>query len=97
MAPNTALITADELLRMPDDGFHRYEVVAGRSMTMAPACSLHGAVGMRLGAILTTFVEERGLGVVFNGDTGFKLAADPDTVRAADVSFVRHARVVAEG
>jgi len=29
------------------------------------------------------------LGAVFAQDTGFKIAADPDTVRGADVAFVR--------
>ena len=29
------------------------------------------------------------MGAVFAQDTGFKIAADPDTVRGADVAFVR--------
>jgi len=38
-----------------------------------------------------------GLGVVFSADTGFKIAADPDTVRAPDVAFVRRERIPASG
>jgi Uma2 family endonuclease len=41
---------------------------------------------------LGDFVHARGLGVVFAQDTGFKIASDPDTVRAPDVAFVARER-----
>ncbi|MGH7637612.1 MAG: Uma2 family endonuclease, partial [Gemmatimonadaceae bacterium] len=34
-----------------------------------------------------------GLGAVFGQDTGFKIAFDPDTVRAPDLAFVSRERV----
>ena len=41
MATRTRPVTAEELLRMPDDGF-RYELVKGELRKMVPAGSEHG-------------------------------------------------------
>lgn len=90
------LVTADELMRMPDDGV-KHELVEGRLITMTHAGSLHGRLAMRLGAAVDRFVEEHALGAVFAAETGFRLARDPDTVRAPDVSFVRKERLLEEG
>src|SRR3990172_3882680 len=38
-------------------------------------------------------VDERGLGEVLAAETGFKLASNPDTVRAPDVAFIRSDRL----
>ena len=38
-------------------------------------------------------VEANDLGVVFAAETGFRLATDPDTVRAPDVAFITKTRV----
>jgi Uma2 family endonuclease len=86
------LVTADELYMLPDDGF-RYELVRGEVRRMPPAGSEHGAVVMNLGSPLHWFVRSHGLGVVFGAETGFKIASDPDTVRAPDLAFVRHERI----
>ena len=48
---------------------------------------------MALGWRLAQFVSERGLGKVYAAETGFKLRAGPDTVRAPDAAFVSRARV----
>jgi Uma2 family endonuclease len=53
----------------------------------------HGRVAARLAKILMDHVDERVLGDVLAAETGFKLASDPDTVRAPDVAFVRGDRV----
>jgi Uma2 family endonuclease len=42
---------------------------------------------------LARHVEANDLGVVFAAETGFRLASDPDTVRAPDVAFVIKTRV----
>ena len=42
-------------------------------------------------------VEENGLGTVYAVETGFRLATNPDTLRAPDVAFVSRARVEAIG
>ena len=96
MAQQAHAITAEELFRMPDDGY-RYELVAGRLRKMTPAGSLHGAIGWRLAAAIGAHVDEHRLGVVFGADTGFKLARDPDTVRAPDVAFVSRPRIPVAG
>jgi Uma2 family endonuclease len=95
MAQQTRAITADELLRMPDDGY-KYELVAGRLVKMTPPGTLHGVVALRLGAAILSYVDQHGLGVVLV-ESGFKLASNPDTVRGPDVSFVVRSRVQAEG
>ncbi len=89
-------VTADELLRMPDDGF-RYELVRGELRRMTPAGNVHGRVAMRFAWRLARYVEENRLGVVYAAETGFKLATDPDTVRAPDVAFVSKERVEVVG
>jgi Uma2 family endonuclease len=87
MVTEVQLLTADDLLRMPDDGF-RYELIDGELRKMAPTGSRHGRVVLNVTTPLDQFVRENDLGVVFAAETGFKLRADPDTVRAPDVAFV---------
>lgn len=84
--------TAEELLAMPDDG-RRWELVRGELRSMSPAGSEHGAVAIRLGALLAAHILQRRLGVPFGAETGFTLARKPDTVRAPDFAFVRAERV----
>jgi Uma2 family endonuclease len=96
MSTTHTLTTADELFLMPDDGF-RYELVKGELRRMPPAGSEHGAVIMNIGTPLDQFVKAQGLGIVFGAETGFKIASDPDTVRAPDLAFIRHERIPAGG
>ena len=92
MAEATALITADELLCMPDDGW-RYELRRGELIKMSPTGAEHGDIAGDFLSRLRPFVRERGLGRVFAAGTGFRLSTNPDTVRAPDVSFVRADRI----
>ena len=84
----TTLVTADELLAMPTGMGKRYELVAGELRIMSPAGWRHGSVISRLGARLANHVEQHDLGITFGAETGFKLATNPDTVRAPDASFI---------
>lgn len=90
----TIPVTADQLLRMPDDG-HRYELIAGELKKTTPAGWEHGAVGGRLHAWLGGHVEQNDLGMIFTAETGFLLARNPDTVRAPDIAFVHKDHVPA--
>ncbi|MBA3806213.1 MAG: Uma2 family endonuclease [Acidobacteria bacterium] len=92
----TKLMTADELLRMPDDGF-RYELVKGELKRMPPTGDEHGGVTMELAATLHQYVKLNNLGRVYAAETGFKLESEPDTVRAPDIAFVRMESIQAAG
>jgi Uma2 family endonuclease len=64
---------------------------------MPPAGSEHGAVAVNIAVVVAQFVKSHGLGVVFGAETGFKIASDPDTVRAPDLAFIRRERIPEEG
>jgi Uma2 family endonuclease len=53
----------------------------------------HGRIAAQVGALLSTFVKDRGLGVVVGAETGFVLAEDPPIVRAPDAAFVAAGRL----
>jgi Uma2 family endonuclease len=89
-------MTADRLFGIKDDGF-RYELVNGELRKMTPSGFNHGKVVARLTALLTLYVESNRLGAVLGAETGFKLASDPDTVRAPDIAFVKRERILATG
>jgi Uma2 family endonuclease len=84
--------TADQLLELPDDG-NRYELVKGVLRMMSPAGSEHGRIAGRIFARLAVHVERHGLGETYAAETGFRIAASPDTVRAPDAAFVSHTRL----
>lgn len=92
MEPMTSRVTADELLRMPDDGW-RYELVNGELIKMTPSGFEHGAVVGYLTGRLGPHVRQHELGIVCGAETGFQLTRNPDTVRAPDIAFVRRDRV----
>jgi Uma2 family endonuclease len=89
-------VTADELLAMPKDGF-RYELVKGELRKMSPAGSEHGAIIFNLSILLGQHIKANNLGQGFGAETGFKLTSNPDTVRAADIAFVRRERIPETG
>jgi len=80
-------ITADELLRLPDDG-KRHELVAGELQTMPPRGWRDAEIASNLLGWLGAHVDEHELGAVVPGGTGFLLSEDPDTVRSPAVAFV---------
>ena len=93
MSETTRLVTAEELERFPSDDW-RYELVAGRLIQMSPTALPHGIVVARVLSILHRHAEANNLGVVVP-EVGFKLASNPDTVRAPDVAFLRRDRIPA--
>ena len=84
--------TASELFEMPDDGF-RYELVKGELRKMSPSGWEHGEVVVNITLLLGQYVKVNKLGACGGAETGFKLASDPDTVRAPDLSFVNRERI----
>jgi Uma2 family endonuclease len=88
MALTGKLMTADELLRLPDDGM-RHELVAGELRSYPYNDWKHGVVAAQMLGLLWQHVDENRLGWLFAGGTGFILAQNPDTVRAADIAFWR--------
>ena len=88
---STKIMTAEELLAMPDDGF-RYELVRGELRKMAPAGRVHGKRGNRVNYSLSKHVYENDLGEVYLAESGFHLEIDPDHVLAPDIAFVTKER-----
>ena len=81
---------------MPDDGLRR-ELIHGEVKTMAPAGHQHGRIAQRIAPSLGQHVATHKLGEVYAAETGFKLASNPDHVRAPDAAFVRRERVITVG
>ncbi len=84
------LITAEEFLRLPDDG--DYELVDGKLVERHMG-AVSSYVGGRLIRLLGTFCESPFLGWVFPADATYQfLPQRPNLVRKPDVSFVRAGR-----
>lgn len=88
MSP-AAIMTADELLRIPDK---HAELVRGVLVVGEPPGLRHGRIAIELGAALATYARAHGLGRVYV-ESGFKLMSNPDTVRGPDVAFISQARL----
>jgi Uma2 family endonuclease len=92
MTVDQRLMTAEDLLRMPNDSM-RHELIRGELRTMPPGGWGHGKESSKLDRSLGNHVEVHGLGEVATNEPGFLLTTDPDTVRAPDVAFVRRERL----
>jgi Uma2 family endonuclease len=95
LVPDQPPMTVDELLALPDDDRWVYELVEGRLVRMPPPGGEHGEIAGNLHSALALWIVPRGLGRLLAAETGFQLG--PDTVLAADVTFVRADRVPARG
>jgi Uma2 family endonuclease len=92
MTTQTRLVTAEDLLAISSGEF-RYELVKGILTKMSPSGTKHGKTAARLLAPLEYHVRANHLGQVYAAETGFKIASNPDTVRAPDVAFVSQSRL----
>lgn len=90
------LVTAAGLTDLQGDDY-RYELIRGEVIKMSPTGGKHGVIAHRIGRLLGNWAEQQGIGLVFAAETGFKLATNPDTVRAADVALVLNERIPATG
>ena len=91
MTTKTKLVTAEELIEMPDDGY-RHELVRGELIQMAPPGLSHGRFAGHFVHSLWSHIEDMSLGRVYP-ETGYLLGSNPDTVRAPDASFISRERL----
>ncbi len=86
------LLTADDLLAMPDDGMRR-ELIKGELFEMPPAGDDHGFVGEEISWRFGTHIRQHGLGRGRMAETGFWIEREPDTVRAPDYAYISYERM----
>lgn len=82
------LLTAEQFADLPEptDGSQQ-ELVRGKVFVMPPPSGYHGAVCSRIVRRLSTWIEDRELGILTSNVSGVLLERDPDTVRAPDIAF----------
>jgi Uma2 family endonuclease len=95
MATKRKLLTAEDVLNMPEDDF-RYELLDGVLVKMSPPANPHGRAQTMIGHLLLITVLPQNLGEVF-GEIGFILRRNPDRVRAPDVCFIARDRIPSGG
>jgi Uma2 family endonuclease len=88
----STLKTAEDLLQFTEPG-KTAELVRGVLIVREPPGTEHGGVAAEVLMRLGEHARRHGSGRVFAQDTGFKIAGDPDTVRAPDVAFVARDRL----
>lgn len=91
MSIASSIRTAEQLLNADEIG--RAELVRGELHMMTPASYRHGRIAGELFGLIWEFADKHDLGELAAAETGFLLSRDPDTVRAADVAFVRKSRL----
>lgn len=91
-SPLADVMTAEQLERVDIPG-KSTELIRGRLVIGEPPGTFHGKLAGRLNSRVGAFVEAHRLGEVFAQDTGFKIASNPDTVRAPDLAFLGHERL----
>jgi Uma2 family endonuclease len=98
VVPGVGPMTADELLRLPDDGWH-YELVDGVLIRMPSPGYQHGRIVNEVAWVVTNYVKSHRLGQVLGAETGFLLSRvdQADTVLAPDVAFIRMENVPPPG
>ena len=86
------LLTAEDLLAMPDDG-RRRELIRGELIEMPPASDNHGFTGNQLAWRIEAWANQLRLGRGRLAETGFQIAAD--TVLAPDYAYISYERMPA--
>ena len=91
MTTQTRLITAEEIIQMPDDGY-RYELIRGEIIQKPLPGLRNGRLAGYLAFHIGNHVEAEDLGIAATV-TGYLLGSEPDTVRAPDASFISRERL----
>lgn len=87
------LLTAEEFARLPQPkSGERMELVRGRVVMAPPADTGHGSIASEITAELRNFLHLHKLGRS-TGEGGYKLATDPDVVRAPDAAWISFDRL----
>ena len=89
------LLTVEDLWKIVADG-SRYELSKGELLPMTPVGIRHAAIVSNLDRMLNNYVKQKRLGLV-GPEGGFRLAKDPDTLRAPDVAFISKKRLEKAG
>jgi Uma2 family endonuclease len=92
VATTEALLTAEEYLRLPDNG-QPTELVRGRIVPMNMPKPRHGEICVQAAYLLRRFLDDNDLGRVVGNDAGILTRRGPDTVRGADIAFYSFAKV----
>lgn len=91
MATRPKLITAKELLLMPDNDM-QHELIRGVLTEDILPGDQHGIVVARIGWLLGNFSDDNDFGEM-SGRSGFLLERNPDTVRCPDLAWVASGRL----
>ena len=86
-------MTASEFARLPDAHGQR-ELIRGEVVETMPPGGRHGLIALQIGRLLANWADAQQRGRV-GVESGFRLAQDPDTVRAPDVYFISQDRIAA--
>jgi Uma2 family endonuclease len=98
MATNPHILTADDVLELPDpEGGIGHELVDGRAVPVMPASPVHGRLIVKVAYLLERHVREHGLAGIVYSDAGFVLGLrrDRERMRSPDVAYVEREKVEA--
>ena len=86
------VLTAEQYEGLVEDDRYRSELSRGRLVREPRPGALHSLVAFELGVLLREFVSKHQLGKV-DVEAGFRLWAEPLTVRGPDVAFISKERL----
>ena len=92
MTSPTALLTAEEYCRLPDNG-QPTELVSGKIVTLSIPFPRNGQICSRVNRVVGNFVDGHCLGHLVSNRSAVITEHDPDTVRGADIAFYSYAKV----
>jgi Uma2 family endonuclease len=88
-------VTAEELWELAQEG-QAYELIKGELINVSPPGGEHGDITSEIILLLRGYAKKKNLGKVLT-ESGFRIAAEPDTVRSPDVSFLAQDKIPAGG
>jgi Uma2 family endonuclease len=86
------LLTAEEYLTLPDQGFPN-ELVRGKIVRLYVPTPRHGQICGHIVYLISRYLDAHDLGHLICNDSGVITERNPDTVRGADIAFYSYQRV----